>query len=189
MKYCSVCSTKVMFGNVEGEHMPRFHCPNCKTIHYENPKIIVGCLPIWEDKIMLCKRSIEPQYGLWNIPGGFMENNESVEQGAAREMYEETHGRVRIVGLHAVFNVLPVNQVHLHFLAEMEDLNYEITPESSEIRLFTEGEIPWRDIAFASSTFAIQKYFEDIKLKKRRMHTGSLIYQYGVWQVIDGLNL
>jgi ADP-ribose pyrophosphatase YjhB (NUDIX family) len=189
MKYCSVCGTAVAFGNLEGEHLPRYHCPNCKTIHYENPKIIVGCLPIWEDKIMLCKRSIEPQFGLWNIPGGFMENNESVEQGAAREMYEETQGRVKIIGLHTVFNVLPVNQVHLHFLAELVDLNYKITSESSEIRLFTEGEIPWQDIAFASSAFAVSKYFEDKRLNKRRMHTGSLVRHNGKWQVMDGLNL
>jgi ADP-ribose pyrophosphatase YjhB (NUDIX family) len=189
MKFCSVCGNEVVFGDLEHEHLPRFHCPNCKTIHYENPKIIVGCLPIWEDKVMLCRRAIEPQHGLWNIPGGFMENNESVEQGAAREMWEETFGRVTIVGLHTVFNVLPVNQVHLHFLAELQDLTYQITPESSEIVLFNEEDVPWAEIAFASSAFALKKYFEDRKLGKRRTHTGSLIREDQKWTIIDGLNL
>jgi ADP-ribose pyrophosphatase YjhB (NUDIX family) len=172
MKYCSNCAHPVEFGEINGEHMPRFHCPNCKAIHYENPKVIVGCLPIWEDKIMLCRRGIEPQLGLWNIPGGFMENDETPEQGAVREMWEETLGRVKLLNLHTVFSVVPVNQVHLHYLVELTDLNYSITPESTEIALFTEGDVPWADIAFASSKFAIKKYFEDEKLGLRRTHLG-----------------
>jgi ADP-ribose pyrophosphatase YjhB (NUDIX family) len=174
MNYCSHCGHTVQFGDIEGEHMPRFHCAHCKTIHYVNPKVIVGCLPIWEDKVMLCRRSIEPQFGLWNIPGGFMENGEDPEQGAVREMWEETNGRVTILGLHTVFSVVPVNQVHLHYLAQMADTNYSITPESSEIQLFTEADIPWKDIAFASSKFALKRYFEDRKLNMRRTHRGSL---------------
>jgi ADP-ribose pyrophosphatase YjhB (NUDIX family) len=189
MNYCSNCGEKIAYGSVEGEHLPRFHCGSCGTIHYQNPKIIVGCLPIWEDKVMLCRRSIEPQFGLWNIPGGFMENDETVEQGAAREMMEETFGRVRILGLHTMFNVLPVNQLHLHFLAELMDLNYAITPESSEIILFEEADIPWSDIAFASSRFALKQYFKDRKHGVRRMHTGSLIKQNDTWRIIEGLNL
>ena len=90
MKFCSNCATALVFGSVENEHLPRFYCSNCEMIHYQNPKIIVACLPIWENKIMLCRRGIEPQLGFWNIPGGFMENKESVESGALREMLEET---------------------------------------------------------------------------------------------------
>ena len=174
MKFCSNCGSQIKHGSLPGEHIPRYYCDICGVIHYVNPKIIVGCLPIWEDKVMLCKRGIEPQYGLWNIPGGFMENDETVEIGAVREMEEETHGKVNMIGLHTVFNVLPVNQVHLHFLVEMADLNFSLTEESIDIQLFTEEEIPWAEIAFASSRFALEKYFEDRKLGLRRTHMGYL---------------
>ena len=173
MKFCSNCVSPVQHGDLPGEHIPRYHCPVCSTIHYQNPTIIVGCLPIWEDKVMLCKRGIEPQYGLWNIPGGFMENDETVEHGAVRELVEETNGNAKVLGLHTVFNVLPVNQVHLHFLVELVDLNYSLTEESIEIELFTEGDIPWREIAFASSRFALKMYFEDRKMGVRRTHLGT----------------
>jgi ADP-ribose pyrophosphatase YjhB (NUDIX family) len=183
MNFCSNCAHPISFGNVEGEHIPRLHCVSCGTIHYVNPKVIVGCLPIWEDKVMLCKRGIEPQYGLWNIPGGFMENDETTQEGAVREMFEETNGRVKVLGLHSVFNVVPVNQVHLHYLVEMEDLNYSLTPESIDIQLFTEENIPWQDVAFASSKFALKKYFEDRKNNRRKTHIGSLLIKEGKWHI------
>jgi ADP-ribose pyrophosphatase YjhB (NUDIX family) len=186
MKFCSNCAHPVSFSAVEGEHIPRFHCVRCNVIHYVNPKVIVGCLPIWEDKVMLCKRGIEPQYGLWNIPGGFMENDETTEEGAVREMYEETLGRVRVIGLHTVFNVVVVNQVHLHYLVEMVDLDYSLTPESIDIQLFTEAEIPWQDVAFASSKFALKKYFEDRKNNTRNTHIGSLLEKDGKWAIRNG---
>ena len=181
MKFCSNCANPIKFGAVEGEHIPRFHCEACGVIHYINPKVIVGCLPVWEDKVMLCKRGIEPQHGLWNIPGGFMENDETTEEGAVREMFEETNAQVRVIGLHTVFNVLPVNQVHLHYLVEMVDLNYSLTPESIDIQLFREAEIPWHDIAFASSRFALKRYFADKKNNTTQLHTGTLREKEGKW--------
>ena len=183
MNFCSNCGHKVQFGNIPDDHLPRFHCLSCGTIHYQNPRVIVGCIPVWEDKVMLCRRGIEPQLGLWNVPGGFMENNETVEDGAMREMMEETFGRVRIIGLQSVFTVLHVNQVHLHFVAEMADLNYQTTPESTEIQLFTEGDLPWKDVAFASNHFALKKFFEDRKLGIQRTHRGSLIKRGDKWVV------
>jgi ADP-ribose pyrophosphatase YjhB (NUDIX family) len=173
MKFCSNCGTSIKFGVLPNEHLPRYYCDACGVIHYINPKIIVGCLPIWEDKVMLCKRGIEPQYGLWNIPGGFMENDETVEHGAMREMEEETHGKVKMIGLHTIYNVIPVNQVHLHFLVDMVDLNYALTDESIDIQLFKEEDIPWSEIAFASSRFALKKYFEDRKQGVRKTHLGT----------------
>jgi ADP-ribose pyrophosphatase YjhB (NUDIX family) len=183
MNYCSNCGEKVVFGTLEGEHLPRYHCPSCGVIHYQNPRVIVGCVPIWEDKVMLCKRGIEPQLGFWNLPGGFMENGETAMEGAAREMLEETGGSVRIIGLHTAFSVVPVNQVHLHFLAEMENLDYAITPESTEICLFTEGEINWKEIAFASNYFALKRYFEDRKTGIRQTHLGTLRHLEGKWTI------
>jgi ADP-ribose pyrophosphatase YjhB (NUDIX family) len=163
MKFCSNCGVSIKFGQIEGEHLPRFHCGNCLTIHYQNPKIIVSCLPIWADKIMLCRRGIEPQLGLWNLPGGFMENKESVEGGALREMFEETGCEGTILSLNSVFSVLPVHQVHICFLVRMNSLTYHLTPESTEIQMFAEAEIPWADIAFASNTFALKQYFQNKK--------------------------
>jgi ADP-ribose pyrophosphatase YjhB (NUDIX family) len=189
MNYCSNCGQKVVFGSLPDEHLPRFHCLNCGTIHYENPRVIVGVLPIWEDKVMLCRRGIEPQLGLWNIPGGFMENDETAMDGATREMFEETGGKVRILGLHTSFSVVPVNQVHLHFLGEMVDLNYQTTPESTEIRLFTEEEIVWKEVAFASNYFALKKYFSDRKQGTRQTHLGSLTHRNGQWSVNDFNNI
>jgi ADP-ribose pyrophosphatase YjhB (NUDIX family) len=163
MKFCSNCGAPIQFGPVEGEHLPRHYCDKCGVIHYQNPKIIVACLPIWEDKIMLCRRGIEPQLGFWNLPGGFMENKESIEAGALREMFEETGCEGTILNAHSMFSVLPVHQVHFCFLVKMNSLTWHLTPESTEIQLFTEDEIPWDDIAFASNTFAIKKYFQDRK--------------------------
>ena len=173
MNYCSNCGEKINFGDIEGDHLPRFYCLSCNEIHYQNPKIIVGCLPIYEDKVMLCKRGIEPQLGLWNIPGGFMENNESADVGAAREVFEETGAKVRILHLHSVYSVVPVNQVHLHYLAELMDLNYYLTPESTDIQLYTESEIPWKEIAFASTQFALKTYFEFRKSNSKATHIGT----------------
>ena len=175
MKFCSNCGHSISFGVVENEHLPRFYCQNCGTIHYQNPKIIVGCLPVYQGKIMLCRRGIEPQRGFWNIPGGFMENNESVEAGATREMYEETGVTVRIIGLHSVYSVVQVNQVHLHFLVEVLDPdNAVLNDETTEIAYYTEGgDFPWDDIAFASNRFAIERYFEDVNDGKRQIHIGS----------------
>jgi ADP-ribose pyrophosphatase YjhB (NUDIX family) len=172
MKYCSNCATPIAFGPVEGEHLPRYYCPNCSIIHYQNPKVIVACLPIWENKVMLCRRGIEPQLGFWNIPGGFMENKESVEAGALREMLEETGCTGTLVGLHSVFTVLPVDQVHHCFLVELDNFNYTLTPESTEIQLFEEKDIPWTDIAFISNTFALKSYFKDRQLGLRQTHLG-----------------
>ena len=129
-------------------------------IFYNNPRLIVGCLPVFEDKIMLCRRAIQPQLGLWNLPAGFLENGEKAEDGAVRETFEESKAQVDIVKLHVVYSLPKVNQVYLHFLAKLNDLSFGPTSESSEVRLFSKEEIPWDEIAFHSSVYALEKYFE-----------------------------
>ena len=163
MNYCSECGHRVELRNILGEHIPRFICGHCHTIHYENPKMIVGCLPVWEDKVMLCRRGIEPRKGFWNLPAGFMENGETVEHGAKREAYEETGVEVELIRLHCVYSVHSVNQVHLHFLARMLSVDYTLNEESVEISLFGEEEIPWGDIAFESNVFSLRAFFEGRK--------------------------
>ena len=141
-------------------------------IFYNNPRLIVGCLPVFEDKIMLCRRAIQPQLGLWNLPAGFLENGEKAEDGAVRETFEESKAQVDIVKLHVVYSLPKVNQVYLHFLAKLNDLNFGPTSESSDVRLFSKEEIPWDEIAFHSSVYALEKYFEN-GFTYQGVHVGS----------------
>ncbi len=161
MNFCSHCgSDQIRLKIPEGDTFPRYMCPNCNTVHYQNPKIIVGCLVVHEQRILLCRRAIEPRFGLWNLPGGFMENGETVQEGACRETWEEARAEVNLIRLHSVYNLPHVNQVYIHFLADMPKRYFEVTPESSEVQLFAESEIPWDEIAFSSTTFSLQKFFE-----------------------------
>lgn len=174
MKFCCKCANPVIFTDVEGDHRSRYVCTSCGKIHYQNPRIITGCLPIWKDKVLLCKRAIEPRLGLWNVPGGFLENDETVEAGAAREVLEEANIAVEIIGIHSIYSLPHFGQVYLHFLAQLTDLSFSCGVESLEVRLFSEEEIPWEEMAFTSSTFCLKKYFEDRKNGVRKVHLGEL---------------
>lgn len=173
MNFCSNCgSNEINLKVPQGDTYARFVCNNCNRIYYQNPRIIVGCLPFSGDKIMLCKRAIQPQLGLWNLPAGFMENGEKAEEGALRETFEESQAKVKLIKLHAVYSLPKVNQVFLHFLADINDQHFGPTSESLEVRLFKMGEIPWDEIAFHSSTFSLKKYFE-YGLSYQGVHLGS----------------
>lgn len=172
MNFCSHCGYKVVFKMIENDHLPRFVCEACETIHYQNPRVIVGCIPIWKGKILLCRRGIEPQLGFWNVPGGFLENDETVEAGAKREAIEEAGLELEIIHLQSVFSVTIVQQVHLHFLAKMKSDKWILTPESTEIQLFSPEEIPWQDIAFRSNEFTLKSYLADLKSGKQQTHLG-----------------
>lgn len=161
MNYCCNCGNEVIFGDVPNEDRPRFYCPHCKTIHYQNPNMIVGCLPVWEDQVLLCKRAIEPRYGLWTLPAGFLEIGENVEEGALRETVEEAGANVDIVRLFSIYNLPKVGQVYLMFLANLIDLDFEAGKESLEVRLFREHEIPWDQMAFSAIKFSLQIYFKN----------------------------
>jgi len=121
---------------------------------------------------MLCRRAIEPRRNFWNLPGGYLENGETVEEGAFREVWEEAGIKVKVISLHAVFSIPKINQVYMHFLAEMPDLNYLAGVESLEVKMFKESDIPWEEIAFSSSTFSLEKYFLDQKNGQRNVHLG-----------------
>ncbi len=173
MNFCSRCGHKVVFKEVPGDHLPRHFCENCDTIHYKNPRVITGCLPIWGEQVLLAKRDIEPRRHRWNIPSGFMENDETAEAGAAREVYEESLATVEILNVHAIFSIPRVNQVYIHFLGNLKALDFGATPESSEVRLFHEEEIPWDELAFTSWLFSLKRFFEDRRNGKRDTHLGS----------------
>jgi ADP-ribose pyrophosphatase YjhB (NUDIX family) len=161
MKYCSQCGETLTFRVPEGDNLPRHVCAACGTIHYQNPKIVVGCIPEWGDKILLCKRAIEPRYGLWTLPAGFMENGETVQQGAARETLEEAEARVEIGDLYALFNLPHINQVYMLFRGRLLDLDFGPGDESLEVALMDESEIPWNAIAFPVIEESLRLYLSD----------------------------
>ena len=148
LKHCNNCGTVLEARIPPGDSHQRKVCPSCGAIHYENPKLVVGCIPLWEDKILLCKRAIEPRYGYWTLPAGFMEMGETTSEGASRETLEEAGARVEVQSLFSLLNVPHVHQVHLFYLARLLDLDVDAGEESLEVRLFEEHEIPWDDIAF-----------------------------------------
>ncbi|MBX7227462.1 MAG: NUDIX hydrolase [Chitinophagales bacterium] len=173
MKFCSTCGDRVILTDVDGDTHKRYVCTNCKTIHYTNPKLVVGALVYWEDKVILCRRAIEPRLGFWNIPAGYLEDHEKAEEGAAREVWEEAGAKVNIEGVLAIYNLPEANQVYIHFIGELIDGVYSNGVESIETKLFSEEEIPWKDLAFTSSAFALRKYFQDRKQGKIGTYIGS----------------
>jgi ADP-ribose pyrophosphatase YjhB (NUDIX family) len=161
MNYCSQCGSPVTSRIPPGDDRPRHVCDSCGTIFYSNPRIVAGCIPQWEEQLLLCRRAIEPRSGLWTLPAGFMENGESTAQAAARETLEEANARVEMGKLFAYLNIPTLNQVYVIFLAELLDLEFFAGEESLEVRLFKEDEIPWDEIAFPSIERALRLYFDD----------------------------
>ncbi len=160
MKYCSACGQSVSRRTPDNDTYERWVCDDCGMIHYQNPLIVVGCVAERNGKILLCKRAIEPRYGYWTVPAGFMELGETIAGGAARETLEEACATVELGHLFASVDVVDAGQVHLFFSAKLVS-DYGVGEESLEVGLFSEDEIPWNDIAFQSGKFALQKYFED----------------------------
>lgn len=169
--YCSNCGSQVAYQFTEGRE--RCVCNSCNTIHYTNPKVIVGALAYWEDKVLLCKRAIEPRKGFWNIPAGFLEDDERTEDGASREVWEEAGTNIEIIQPYLIYNLPQANQVYIHFLARLTDGIVRNGEESIESKLFLEAEIPWGDIAFYSSSFALKKFFEERKKNHFTTHLAS----------------
>ncbi|MGH6635128.1 MAG: NUDIX hydrolase [Gammaproteobacteria bacterium] len=175
MNYCSNCGETVVKKVPAGDNQPRFVCQCCQTIHYQNPKIVTGCLPVWEDSVLLCRRAIEPRYGLWTLPAGFMENDETVLEAALRETHEEARARVDIIDLYALFNLPHVNQVYMMFRAELLDLDYSAGAETLDVRLFKREEIPWDQIAFRTIEQTLKFYFLDRETGTFRFHMGDIV--------------
>ncbi len=163
MKFCSSCGAGVVLSVPPGDNRQRYVCNSCGEIHYQNPKLVTGCIPEWEDKLLLCRRAIEPRYGLWTLPAGFMENEESAQQGAARETLEEANARVSVEQLYTTFNLPHISQVYLLFRGKLDDLDFSPGSESLEVALFREGEIPWAQLAFPVIYETLRYYFEDRK--------------------------
>ena len=161
MNFCSNCGAPIAIKTPPGDHLPRFVCEQCGSIHYKNPLLVLGCVPEWEGQILLCRRAIEPRLGFWTVPAGFMENGETMQQAAARECHEEALARVEVGSLLAVVSVTHAHQVHVMFRATLVTPEFAPGPESLEVKLVTEAQVPWTDLAFPSGEFTLRKYFAD----------------------------
>ncbi len=175
MRYCSECGAPVEFRLPPDDNRPRHVCTVCAAIHYQNPKLVVGAIPEWEDgRILLCRRSIEPRHGLWTLPAGFMENGETTTEAAIRETLEEANARIAIGELFSMYNLSYISQVHLLFRARLLDLGFSPGTESLEVRLFEEQDIPWDEIAFRPVRLTLQHYFTDRKTGNFQFRIGNL---------------
>ena len=163
IKFCNSCGAAVTHRIPEGDSLSRAVCDACGTIQYQNPKIVVGCLPVHGDLILMCKRAIEPRYGLWTLPAGFMENDESAAEGAAREALEEANARVDIEDLYTVYSIPHISQVYMMFRARLLDTDVSPGVESLEVRLVREDEIPWDQLAFQMVRRTLEHFLEDRK--------------------------
>jgi ADP-ribose pyrophosphatase YjhB (NUDIX family) len=174
MKFCSHCGQPVTLLVPEGDHQLRHVCTACGTVHYQNPKIVAGCVPEHDGRILLCRRAIEPRLGFWTIPAGFMEMGETTQDAARREAAEEALAAVEVGSLLAVVHVLHANQVHVMFRARLPEPQFGVGQESLEVVLCDEADIPWKDIAFRSVEFALRRYLDDRRLGVEQHHFTSL---------------
>ncbi|PCE26484.1 NUDIX hydrolase [Burkholderia ubonensis] len=174
MKFCSVCGHEVIARIPPGDNRERFVCDQCGTIHYQNPRNVVGTVPVWGDQVLLCRRAIEPRYGFWTLPAGFMEMGETTAEAAARETLEEAGARVEVQSLFTLLNVPHVHQVHLFYLARLVDPGFEAGEESLEVRLFDESDIPWDEIAFPTVSQTLRFFFADRAAGDYGVHTGDI---------------
>lgn len=159
-RFCQQCGNPVKQVIPEGDNRLRQVCTHCGFIHYENPKNVVGCLLEWQGKILLCKRAIEPRYGYWTLPAGFMENKETCLAGAAREAHEEAKAECEDLSLFAVYNLPRISQVYIMFAGRLRDGFAEASDESLEVGLFSQNDIPWDELAFPVVTETLTRYFE-----------------------------
>ena len=171
MKFCSECAHTVELTIPAGDNRPRYVCTHCGTIHYQNPKMVLGTIPIWEEdgelQVLLCKRAIEPRLGFWTLPAGFMENNETTADAALRETVEEAGANVEMGNLFSLINVAPVHQVHLFYLARLRNLDFAPGIESLDVKMYTEAQIPWDDLAFPTIRTTLELFFADrVKIQK-----------------------
>jgi ADP-ribose pyrophosphatase YjhB (NUDIX family) len=174
IKHCTRCGTAIAYSIPPADNRARALCPACGHIEYENPRNVVGTIPVWNDKVLLCRRAIEPRYGLWTLPAGFMELGETTEQGALRETHEEAGVQIEILGLFAVMNVVRVGQVHMFYRARLLADAWQPGEETLEAKLFAEAEVPWDEIAFRTVREALQRYFADARTGRFGMHTADI---------------
>jgi ADP-ribose pyrophosphatase YjhB (NUDIX family) len=174
MNFCSECGAEVEFRIPEADNRHRHVCTRCRTIHYRNPKIVTGCIVEWDDRILLCKRAIEPRYGMWTLPAGYMETGETTVQAATRETLEEANARVEVQDLYMVINLPYVDQVYMMYRSRLLDGQYSSGQESLEVRLYRKQDIPWDMLAFPAIQETLKYYYQDQDTGVFRIRTGEI---------------
>ena len=174
IKHCRACGAPAQYAVPADDNRERATYTACGTIHYENPLNVVGTVPAWEDRVLLCRRNIEPRHGFWTLPAGFMELGESTAQGALRETIEEAGANVEMLDLFTVLNVVRVGQVHFFYRARMLDTSLAPGPETIEAQLFSEAEIPWEQIAFRTVKETLHRYFDDRRKGQFGIHCADI---------------
>jgi ADP-ribose pyrophosphatase YjhB (NUDIX family) len=176
IKHCKQCGTAVVYRLPDdGDTKERAVCVSCNTVHYENPLNVVGTVPHWGDKVLLCKRNIEPRWGKWTLPAGFMELGETTAAGAARETDEEAGAQFEMQELLTLINVPRVGQVHLFYRARLLSDSFNPGTETIEARLFAEDEIPWDEIAFRTVKETLERYFADRRAGHYTIHQVDIV--------------
>ena len=171
IKHCRACGTSVELRVPDdGDTRERAVCPACGTIHYVNPLLVVGTVPYLGDQVLLCKRAIEPRYGTWTLPAGFMELGETMAQGAARETAEEAGAEVEMGAFFSAMSIPRVGQVHVFYLARLLHDRFDPGHESLEARLFTEHDLPWDELAFTTVRETLKRFFADRRLGQFGVH-------------------
>jgi len=174
IKHCRACGTLVDYRVPADDNRERAVCGACGTIHYENPLNVVGTVPVWGEQVLLCRRNIEPRYGLWTLPAGFLELGETIAAGAVRETVEEAGARIELQDLFTLLNVVRVGQVHFFYRARMLDTTLDPGPETIEARLFREHEVPWDEIAFRTVRQTLIHFFEDRRRGQFELHCADI---------------
>ena len=174
MKFCSNCAAPVVQRIPPRDSLPRYICDQCGEIHYQNPRLVVGTIPEWQGRLLLCRRAIEPRYGYWTLPAGFMENGETVADGAMRETLEEAGARIEMAEAFSMISVPRVNQVHVFFRARVVDAEFRPGAETLEVALYEEAEVPWKDIAFRTVSLTLERWFADRRSGKFGFHTADI---------------
>jgi len=178
-RFCCYCGSPTGTRIPDGDHLPRRICPACAAVHYENPRIVVGCVPEADDgRILICLRAIEPRRGWWTVPAGFMENGETLRAGAARECHEEALAQVEVGELLALVDIPEAHQVHVFFRAKLTSAVFGAGPESLDAKLVQPREIPWEDLAFPSTRFALESFMQDRESGTSLPHQTTLARRY-----------
>ena len=171
IKHCKNCGSPVVYRLPDdGDTKERAICPACNTVHYENPLNVVGTVAVFDDKVLLCKRNIEPRWGKWTLPAGFLELGETTAQGAARETDEEAGASFIMGDLFTVISVARVGQVHLFYRAKLLNATFNPGFETLEARLYAEEDIPWNEIAFRTVKETLELFFSDRRKGHYQVH-------------------
>ncbi len=175
MKFCSNCAAPVAKRVPPGDSLPRWVCDQCGDIHYQNPKLVVGTIAEQDGRILLCRRAIEPRYGYWTLPAGYMENDESTGQAAERETREEAGAKIELGEPFSMISIPYVNQVHLFYRARLLELDFRPGDETLEVAMVEEAQVPWKELAFRTVSMTLKLWFEDRRAGTFGFHASELL--------------